>query len=61
MIDDFCVQVTFDSMLRIWYTANGALNELYTPTLSFTEYTIKGFNQKRLNTPLKYKYIIQTP
>lgn len=39
----------------MWYTANGSLNELYTPTLSFTEYTIEGFNQVRTKPPINYQ------
>ena len=55
IIDDFCIKVTFDSKIKMWYTANGSLNELYTPTLSFTEYTIEGFNQVRIKPPINYQ------
>ena len=58
IIDDFCIKVTFDSKLKMWYTANGSLNELYTPTLSFTQYTIEGFNQVRTNPPINYQEYI---
>jgi hypothetical protein len=45
------INVLFDNGFERAYTLDGRLDVDYNPTLSFTEYTLEGFSQKR---PIKF-------